>query len=138
MHIKAVPNGSRAALVLALLVLAAIVTGVAESAAKTAIPKRLTGTWERNNGGKVLMEVGSRGKVSVGRSWSVRYHTKFSHVTAHRLSISGIPSCSGTGTYRWNLPGDLSGGPSPLTIKKIHDACKPRVDLFEASDWQRP
>jgi hypothetical protein len=41
----------RAALVLVLLVLAAIVTGVAESAVKTAIPKQLTGRWSRLNWG---------------------------------------------------------------------------------------
>jgi hypothetical protein len=84
-------------LVLALLVLAAIVTGVTESAAKTAIPKQLTGKWEGQNG--VRMVVGPRGKVNVSKAMINRagwYHAKFSRVTAHgqhgRLSISGIPS----------------------------------------------
>jgi hypothetical protein len=49
---------SRAALVLALLVLAGIVTGVAESATKTAIPKQLTGRWGRLNYGPEDIVVG--------------------------------------------------------------------------------
>jgi hypothetical protein len=128
---------------LAVLVLAAIVTGVAESAAKTAMPKDLIGRWKRGNG--VVMVVGPRGKVNISKAeinkagW---YHTRFSRVTAHKhhgrlsfsLSISGPRSCSGTGTYRWtNLFAPL-GGPA-LNLKKIHDACKLRVGLFEASDW---
>ena len=132
----------RAALVLALLVLASTVTSVADSAAKTVIPKQLIGRWERGNG--VVMVVGPRGKVNISKAeinkagW---YRTKFSHVTAHKhhgrlsfsLSISGPRSCSGTGTYRWTFtPHALS---NPLDIKKIHDACKLRVDLLVAFDW---
>ena len=111
---------------------------VAKSAAKTAIPKQLTGRWERGNGR--LIVVGARGKVNVSKDtfqyihgW---YHAKFARVTAHRLSIGGIPSCSGTGTYRWTMRTRRLGG-SRLVFKKIHDACKLRVGLFDASDWVR-
>ena len=105
----------RAALVLALLVLAAIVTGVAESAAKTAIPKQLTGRWGREKQ-TMLMVVSSRGKVD----WNDTYHAELSHVTAHRLTLSYVPgltvsnepSCNRTSTtcfragetQRWTGP----------------------------------
>jgi hypothetical protein len=122
----------RAALVLALLVLAAIVTGVAASATKTVVPNQLTGRW----GGMV---VGRRGKVSIHRDrW---YHLKISHVTTHAgwgwLSISGMPSCSGTGsgtgTYGWSIGFSLAGGGERLNFKKVQDACKQRVQLLDTS-----
>ena len=131
----------RAGIVLALLVLAAIVTGVAASAATTVIPKQLTGSWGR--GADPEMAVSPRGKVEI-YDFGV-YHARFSRVTKHRLSISvetlpGGPlpaSCSGTGTYRWTIlnHGDVIGEPGhELTLKKIHDACKGRIDLF-ARRW---
>lgn len=132
----------RAVLVPALLVLAAIVTGVAASATKTAIPKQLTGKWERGDG--VVMVVGPRGKVNFSKAMINKagwYHTEFSHVTAHRLSISGPRSCSGTGTYRWGiaLRRFFGGGPR-INFKTIHDACKLRVGLMiETADaYSRP
>ena len=136
----------RAALVLALVVLAAIVTGVAASAAKTAIPEKLTGKWEQDNFGPVrVMVVGPRGKVYM-KVDNDRYYMTFSHanVTANRhhgrLTISGPRSCSGTGRYRWTIT--LGGYPRGyhLRLTKIHDACKARVNLFPY-DWnagQRP
>jgi hypothetical protein len=142
----------RAALVLALLVLAAIVTGVAASATKTAIPEKLTGKWAQYNWGPArVMVIGPRGKVNmkVGTRW---YYMTFSHVnvTANkykhhgRLTISGPRSCSGTGTYRWTIlkPGGALSNHAGwgLRLKKIHDACKARVNLFPY-DWnagQRP
>jgi len=115
-----------AAIVLALLVLAAIVTGVAASAANTVIPKQLSGRWGRG-GDKtdVLMVVSPRGKVDINDT----YHAKFSRVTAHRLSIGGIPSCSGTGTYRWKFTNHQHSS-DKLKLTKIHDACQVRVGLF--------
>jgi len=120
----------RATLVLALVVLAAIVTGVAESATTTAIPKEMTGKW----GGMV---VGRQGKVTIHEGhW---YHLKILHVTAYAgqrgwLSISGIPSCSGkgsgTGTYGWFIGGHLEGRGSWLNFKPVQDACKQRVNLL--------
>ena len=104
------------------------------SAAKTVIPKQLTGSWGR--GADPEMVVSPRGRVEI-YDFGV-YHARFSRVTKHRLSISvetlpGPPlpaSCSGTGTYRWttlNL-GDVIGEPGhELTLTKIHDACKDRV-----------
>ena len=131
----------RAALVLALLVLAAIVTGVAGSAAKTVVPKQLTGNWGLQDG--MVMVVGPRGKVNISRDvpWHRAgwYHAKFSRVTAHehhgRLSISGPRSCSGTGTYSWKIwyEGPLGRG-YQLAFTKIHDACKLRVNLWTGDD----
>jgi hypothetical protein len=102
----------RAALVLALLVLAAIVTGVAASAANTVVPNQLTGRWALPYHGTVMV-VGPRGKVNIHHEWW--YHTRFLHVTEHglaplgRLSISGGPrSGSGTGTYGWKTWRGLS------------------------------
>ena len=132
MHIKAFPSGSRAALVLALLVLAAIVTGVAASATNTVIPKQLTGRWESGNA--TVMVVGPRGKVNISKAMINKagwYHAKFSRVTAQRLSISGPRSCSGTGTYRWGFHISLG---SWLFFTKIHDACKQRVNLLTSDD----
>jgi hypothetical protein len=131
----------RAALVLALLVLAAIVTGVAESAAKTVVPKQLTGSWSRlGPPGADQITVSPRGKVTrdpLGTDYS---SSRFSRVTAHRLSISGPASitgpgrCSRTGTYRWTIAkipyGDIYKPGHQLTLTKIHDTCKPRVGLF--------
>jgi hypothetical protein len=115
----------RAALVLALLVLAAIVTAVARSAAKTAISKQLTAR-SRGGGMGVLMVVSPRCKVAV-----IDFDAKFSHVTAHRLTVSGVPLCYGKkGTYSWKV---TSG---KLKLKKIRDACKPEVGLF-AGTWSR-
>ena len=121
----------RAALVLALLVLAATVTGVAASATTTAVPKWLIGKWESGNG--TLMVVGPRGKVNFSKTainkagW---WHARFSHVTAHRLSIRGPRSCSGTGTYTWTF-----SGMGPTTFHKIHDACKLRVGVLLHDNW---
>jgi hypothetical protein len=123
----------RTALLLAPLVLAAIVTGVAASAAKTVIPKQLTGSWQQEN--KVLtMVVSRRGKVKI-YDFGV-YHARFSRVTAHRLSISGL--CSGTATYRWTITKGVPGlgrAQLKLKLKKIHDACKSRVEQF-AGTWR--
>jgi hypothetical protein len=135
----------RAGLVLALLVLAAIVTGVAASATTTVIPDRLTGRWERGNG--TVMTVGARGKVNISgaqnnqKGW---WHTKFSRVTSHRLTVSAIPgltdtvvpSCSRTGTYRWTFTTRGFGG-HPLKLTKIHDPCEPRVGLLTGDLWGR-
>jgi hypothetical protein len=121
-----------AGLVLALLVLAAMVTGVAASAANTVIPKQLIGRWESGNG--TVMVVGPRGKVSISKAifnkagW---YHAKFSRVTPHRVSISGPRSCSETGTYAW---GFQTGFGAWLFFTKIHDACKQRVNLLTSDD----
>jgi hypothetical protein len=133
---KAFPSGRPAALLLVLLVLAAIVTGVAASATKTVVPKQLTGKWER---GPQRMVIGPRGEVEIraGR----RYHARFSHVTAHekhgwdewvgRLTISGMRSCSGTGTYRLTIGRQAMGAPGwGLSFTEIHDPCKPRVNLL--------
>jgi len=135
----------RAALVLALLVLAAIVTGVAASAATTVIPRQLTGKWGLPNP-QLVMVVGPRGKVNIskGAPWHKAgwYHTKFSRVTAHkhhgRLSISGPRSCSGTGTYSWKIwyEGPLGRG-YQLAFTKIHDACKLRVNLWTGDNFGR-
>ena len=127
-----------AAPVLALLVLAAIVTGVAPSAMTTVIPKQLTGSWSRlGPPGADQITVSPRGKVTT--PLGTLYDT-FSRVTAHRLSISGPASitgpgaCSRTGTYRWTIAklpyGDIYKPGHRLTLTKIHDACKPRVGLF--------
>ena len=133
MPTKVFPSGgiktlTVAALVLALLVLAATVTGIAASATKTVVPNQLTGRW----GGMV---VGRRGKVTIHRDrW---YHLKISHVTTHSgwgwLIISGMPSCSGkgsgTGTYGWYVHPHLAGG-EYLSFNKVQDACKQRVHLL--------
>jgi hypothetical protein len=124
----------RAPLVLALLVLTAIVTGVAASAANTVIPERLTGRWARGDT-PTLMVVGTRGKVEINAD--AVYHAKFSRVTTRRLRIIGIPSCSGTGTYRWTITKDLFRGFDQLKLKQIHDACKPRVNLLTDLGWGR-
>jgi hypothetical protein len=130
----------RVALVLALIVLAAIVTGIAASATSTVVPNQLTGKygltgrWALLYGGTVMV-VGPRGNVTIhrGRWW---YHAKFLRVTEHglapqgRMSISGGPrSCSGTGTYAWAQWYGLTPGQF-LHFTTIHDACKPRVDLL--------
>jgi hypothetical protein len=129
----------RAALVLALLVVAAIVTGVAASATTTAPPTPLTGRWARPNWGGDLLFVRPRGKVEVrDNGW---YFARIRRGAAHRLRISGIRSCSGTGTYRWTITyyGDVlsSNNGYALTFKKIHDACKLRVNLLRAHTWCR-
>jgi hypothetical protein len=128
----------RAAHVLALLVLAAIVTGVAASATNTVVPKQLTGGWSRLGTSVRSIGVGPRGKVTIYPFGTD--HARFSRVTAHRLIISGPASivdpgpCSGTGTYRWTIAtipyGDIYKPGHQLTLTKIHDACKPRVGLF--------
>jgi hypothetical protein len=120
----------RPALLLALLVLAAIVTGVGASAATTAPPTSLTGSWARPNWGDDLLFVRPRGKVEIrDNGW---HHARFWRVSAHRLRISGIRPCSGTGTYSWTITKfekGLSGG-YQLKFKVIHDACKLRVSLL--------
>ena len=126
-------SGKRFVLVLALTLAAAIVTGVAESAANTVVPEQLTGRWALPFSGTVMV-VGPRGKVNIHHErW---YHAKFLRVTEHglapygRLSISGGPrSCSGTGTYSWAMWNGLSRGPF-LHFTTIHDPCKPRVNLL--------
>ena len=136
MRTKAFPSGSRAALLLALLVLAAILTGVASSATKTVLPKQLSGRWGREHQ-TVLMVVSRRGKVDIVDT----YHATFSSVTAHRLTISYVPgltvsdepSCNRTGTYRWKFT-NIQGASDHLKLTKIHDACKARVHLF-AGIW---
>jgi len=125
----------RATLVLALLVLTAIVTGVAESAPKTAVPEKMTGRWERGDG--EVMVVGPGGKVNISKAMINKagwYHTKFSHITAHRLNISGPRSCSGTGTYRWGIIHRTWPGGYLFKLTKIHDACKLRVNLMIETD----
>jgi len=122
----------RAALLLALLVLAATVTGVAASATNTVIPKQLTGDWSKDQ--YLGISVSPRGTVE-WNDFRV-YHARFSHVTTHRLSISG-DSCSAAGTYRWTIlnHGDVIGEPGrELKLKKMRDACKARVHLF-AGRW---
>src|SRR5262249_26839347 len=121
----------RAALVLALLVLAVIVTGVAASATNTVIPKRLTGSWGRQNAWWMVVSTEGKVKIDAGAV----YHAKFSRVTAHRLTVSGVPSCSGTGTYRWTITKDMFSGSDLLKLTKIHDACKPRVNMFTHQSW---
>jgi hypothetical protein len=126
-----------AALVLAPLVLAAMPSGVAASAAKAAPPTPLTGRWARPDWGDALLFVRPRGKVEIRENgW---YHARFKGVTGHRLRISGIPSCSGTGTYRWTITNHQSWSQSyQLKLTKIHDACKLRVNLLAARTWWRP
>ena len=121
----------RAALVLALLVFAAIVTGVAASATTTVVPKQLTGMWIRGGGMREGMFVSPGGKVRIGEF--VAYHAELSRVTAHRLRISGVVSCSGTGTYRWQI------AHNQLKVTKIHDACDMRVGLLagDRPNWRR-
>jgi hypothetical protein len=127
----------RLALVLALLVLAAIVSGVATSATTTVIPKRLAGRWERGDG--EVMVVGRRGWVSFNSvllnkpGWS---HAEFLHGMRFRLNIIGPKVCSGTGTYRWTITDDGFIG-DQLNFKKIHDACKLRVSLLTSDYWAR-
>ena len=63
----------------------------------------------------------------------VAYHAKLSRVTAHPLRISGVVSCSGTGTYRWQIANHQ------LKVTKIHDACELRVGLLAGDhSWRRP
>jgi hypothetical protein len=82
-----------------------------------------------------VIVVGPRGRVNVWDGNFLSFHAKFSRVTAHRLSISGISPCSGTGAYRWTIAQETLGGPR-LNLTKIHDACKARVGLFAAFDWE--
>jgi hypothetical protein len=129
----------RAGLVLALLVLAAIVTGVAASAAKTVVPKQLQGSWKRNGW---TMHVYSFGLVVIWGGQVDEGDAEFSRVTAHRLTIGDATflssSCSGTtGTYRWTITHRPPFRGAQLKLKKIHDACKPRGNLF-AGVWSRP
>jgi hypothetical protein len=129
----------RAALLLALLVLLAIVTGVAASATKTWPPTPLTGRWARPNWGDNLLFVRPRGKVEISDGgW---FFARIKRGAAHQLRISGIRSCSGTGTYRWGITDHYQGLSShygyKLSFKKIHDACKLRVNLLRAHAWWR-
>jgi hypothetical protein len=120
----------RAALVLALLLSAAIVTGVAASAATTVPPTPLTGRWDRANWGGDLLFVRPRGKVEIrDGGW---YQARFKRVAANRLRISGIRSCSGTGTYSWTIRSHPEAfyPQYQLKLKVIHDACKLRVNLL--------
>lgn len=92
-----------------------------------------------------MMVVGPRGNVNISKAAATSkagwYHTKFSHVTAHRLGISGPRSCSGTGTYRWAITIHRSFSSYYwFTFKKIHDPCKLRVGLMieTADEYRRP
>jgi hypothetical protein len=119
-------------LVLALFVLAAIVSGVAASATTTAPPSSLTGSWGRPNWGGDLLFVRPRGKVLIRENgW---HHGRFKRLAAHRLRISGIRPCFGTGTYRWGITHDNDALSSHygywLKLRVIHDACKLRVNLL--------
>jgi hypothetical protein len=123
-----------AAFVLALIVLAAIVTGVATPATSTVIPKRLTGRWKRDDG--EVMIIGRRGMVSFNSAllnkpgWT---HAEFLHFTRHphRLTISGPRWCSRTGIYHWGIGVQYGFRNSwVLTLKKIRDACRLRVSLM--------
>jgi len=126
---------SKAFGVLVLLVLAATVTGVAESAAKTLPPTPLTGRWARPWGRPAVRQ--TRGKVEVrANGW---YFARIKRGAAHQLRIGGIRSCSGTGTYRWGITDHGYEGLSSrygyeLAFKKIHDSCKLRVDLLARRD----
>ena len=131
----------RAGLGLALLVLAAMVTGVAASATTTVMPKQMTHRWYRGDGEHMV--VGRWGNVKISKAMINKagwFHTKFSHVTAHRLSISGPRACSrtGSGTYRWGISYKHdalgSGYGYTFVLKKIHDACKLRVSLMIETD----
>jgi len=124
----------RAAPVLALLVLAAIVTGVAASATTTAIPKQLTGKWTRRNGRVMTMHSNGKGEYQYGLGAS---DMDFSRVTAHRLVISVAAPCSGTGIYHWGTGTyHWKVANRKLTLSKIHDACEGRVNLL-AGTWRR-
>jgi hypothetical protein len=119
-----------ATFVLALLVLAPIVTGVAASATKTAIPRHMIGSWWRPNWGGDLLFVRPRGKVLIRDSgW---HHARFKRVAHFRLRVSGIRPCPGTGTYSWTMRStddDMLIG-HVLKLRVIHDACKLRVNLL--------
>jgi len=116
----------RAALVLALVMLAAIVTGVAASATKTAIPKQLTGTW---SGPGTLLTIRSNGKGGFAQGLGAG-DMEFSRVAAHRLAIRGGACWSATGIYHWKVAN------RKLTLTKIHDACKSRVAWLPGT-WRR-
>jgi hypothetical protein len=103
----------RAGLVLALLVLAAIVTGVAASATKTAIPKQLTGKWRRDSW---VMTIQSNGRGGISNGWDAG-DLEVSRVTAHRLTLFLAAPCTGTGTYRWRVAS------RQLKLTKIHGGC---------------
>jgi hypothetical protein len=122
----------RSVLLLALLVVAAIVTGVAASATNTLVPKQLIGRWSRPGTIGRAFSVSPRGNVAI-YPFGTR-HARFSHVTAHRLTISGgnngVGSCPRPGTYRWTI------AYHQLKLTKIHDACKPRVSLFSGR-WSK-
>jgi hypothetical protein len=129
----------RAGLLLALLVVAASVTGVAASATKTVVLKQLQGSWGRNGW---AMRVYSSGYAEVWLRGADDGNALFSHVTAHRLTIGETTvlssSCSGpTGTYRWTITHRPPLRQAQLKLKKIHDACKPRGNLFTGT-WSGP
>ena len=101
--------------------------------------RHVTGTWARWGNTYTLIVVRPRGRVVIASDklrGGINY-AEFSHVTAHRLTISFMPgqdvsefpSCTQTGTYHWKTKGTW-----PLKLLKIHDACKPRVDVF-AGNW---
>ena len=144
----------------ALVVAAATVTGVATAGHTSArqgqagytgtIPKQLSGAWGRGGDTYGRMIVSPRGRVEIdqvcGTSSSstcrgYHGHAKFSHVTAHRLTISYVPgltvsdepSCNRTGTYRWKFT-NIQGASDKLKLTKIHDECRVRVGLF-AGIW---
>jgi hypothetical protein len=116
----------RAALVLALLVLEAIVTGVAASATTSGVHKQLTGHWRR---GGAVMDIDPLGLGGIGRGRE-RFGLVFEPLGSHRLGISGAPSCSGTGIYRWRVAN------RKLKLTTIHDVCKSRVGWL-AGTWRR-
>jgi hypothetical protein len=77
------------------------------------------------------MVVKPRGKVWIEDGGTAN----LSRVTAHGLSIRGVRSCSGTGRYRWTITVGLG---ETLTIRRIHDACRRRVGLFDGGDFWYP
>ena len=144
----------------ALFSVVATVTGVATAGHTSArqgqtgytgtIPKQLSGAWGRGGDTYGRMIVSPRGRVEIdqvcGASSSATClgyhgHAKFSRVTAHRLTISyvpgltvsDVPTCDRTGTYRWKFT-NIQGASDHLKLTKIHDACKPRVGLL-AGIW---
>ena len=105
MRTKAMNRRNRlrcAALVLALLMLAAIVTGVAAAATKTAIPKQLTGNWYRPSHRGWVLTVRSNGKGGFTQGLGGG-DLEFSPVAAHRLAIRGGACWSPAGTYHWKV-----------------------------------
>jgi hypothetical protein len=132
----------RAGLVLAVLVLAAVVTGCATSAAKTVTSaakiltpeQQLARNWFGQDG-MVSIYVNRQGTVTIHEL--ATGHAKFSHITAHRLTISGMcPAKTGTYSYKF-VNQHLEGKRRPfhdLVITEIHDPCASEGRMF-ATTW---